>query len=104
MRGIASAMGDVVETVTDTASNIFRLIAHGATDVTIDTVQAVDGIGSALVDMVTFTGGPSTLVLYVIDLGIIIYLIYQHRRGFQRDRQPQPPPVPEHQNYLAPKR
>ena len=95
-------MGDVVETVSDTASNIFRLVVHGATDVTNDTVQAIDGIGSALVDMITFTGGPSNFVLYVIDLGIIVYLIYEHIRGYQRDRQPQPPPIPEHQNYYAP--
>ena len=102
MKGIASAMGEVVETVTDTATNIFNIIAHGATDVTNDTVQAIDNIGSTLVDIVTFTGGPSNLILYIIDIGIIIYLIYRHRRGFQQARQHIPPPVPEHQTYLTP--
>ena len=47
IKGMALAMGDVVETVSDTASNIFRLVVHGATDVTNDTVKAIDGIGSA---------------------------------------------------------
>ena len=102
VKGIAEAMGDVVETVTDTATNIFHIIAHGTTEVTNDTVQAVDNIGSALVDIVTFTGGPSNLVLYVIDIGIIIYLIYRHRVGHQQIEQRVPPPVPEHQNYLTP--
>ena len=102
VKGIAAAMGEVVETVTDTATNIFSIIAHGATDVTNDTVQAVDNIGSTLVDIVTFTGGPSNLILYVIDLGIIIYLIYRHRTGYQQIRRQEPPPVPEHQNYLTP--
>ena len=102
MKGIASAMGEVVETVTDTATNIFNIIAHGATDVTNDTVQAIDNIGSTLVDIVTFTGGPSNLILYIIDIGIIIYLIYRHRIGLQQIRQHIPPPVPEHQNYLTP--
>ena len=55
-----------------------------------------------MVDIVTFTGGPSNLILYVIDLGIIIYLIYRHRTGYQQIRRQEPPPVPEHQNYLTP--
>ena len=47
--------------------NIVKGIAS-ALDVTNNTVQVIDGIGSALVDMVTFTGGPSNFVLYIIDL------------------------------------
>ena len=103
MKGIASAMGDAVDTVTSTASNIFRLIAHSATDVTNDTVTdtAIDSIGSTLVDLVTFTEGPSNFILYVIDIDIIAYQVFKHIRGNRQDRELQPPPVPEHQGYLA---
>ena len=93
LKGIASAMGDAIETVTDSASNIFRLITRGTTDIANDTIQAVDGIGSALVDMVTFTGGPSNFVLYIIDLIIISYLTVQYIKDRRLRR---PPPIPEH--------
>ena len=95
-------MGDAVETAASTALNIFRLVAHGATDVTNDTVQAIDSIGSTLVDFLTLTGGPLTMVLYIIDLCIIAYLTYRHIRHNRRNRVLQPPPVPEYQNYLNP--
>ena len=96
LKGIATAMGDAVEAVTDTASNIFRLITGGATDIANDTIQAADGIGSALVDLVTFTGGSSDFILYLVDLAIITYLVFQYIQGKRRDREPQPPPIPEH--------
>ena len=44
LKGIATAMGDAVDTAANTASYISRMIAHGATDVKNDTAQANDGI------------------------------------------------------------
>ena len=102
MRGLASAMGDVVETITKTTSNIFRIITDGTTEVTNDTVTAVNNIETALVDLVTFSGGPSNFILYILDLCIIVYLVFRHVRGNRQNRQP--PPVPEHQEYLVPVR
>ena len=114
LKGLASAMGDVVETITKTTSNIFRIITDGTTEVTNDTVTAVNNIETALVDLVTFSGGPSNFILYILDLCIIVYLVFRHVRGNRQNRQPppvpehgqdpQPPPVPEHQGYLVPVR
>ena len=55
-------MADTVVTVTSTALFIFRLIAHRVTDVMNDMVEAIDDIGSTLVDLVTLTGGPFNFV------------------------------------------
>ena len=90
--------------MTNTASNIFRIIAHGAIDVTNDTVTAIDNVGTALVNLVTFTGGPSNFLLYIIDIGIIAYLVFKHIRDNRQGRHLTPHPVRAHQGYLAPVR
>ena len=69
---------DVVSTITNTGTTIFHMIAGGAKEVANETITAVDGIGNMVAGFFGVIGGPANLGLYILNVGIIIYLVYKH--------------------------
>ena len=89
INGIFSGVADSVNSLSDTSRTILHSIAVGLKHITNDTVEiAVETTDTIEGFFNILKGGPSSLVLYVIDLLIIGYLIYE------RLIQNRPPPLP----------
>ena len=82
--GLAETMSDIVEDVTDMGENIFTLVATGSVDIANDTVTAVSSVGKFVSNLFDLSGGPSVLILYVINIIIIVYLIWMRMQGNTR--------------------
>ena len=76
--GLAGAMSDIVTDVVDVSENIFHIVATGSVDVVNDTTIAISSVTSAIADIFTLAGGPSVFILYVINVGILSYLLWMH--------------------------
>ena len=77
LRGIATGMADVFDSVVHTGENIFSSIAHGFESTANSTTDVVKAVAFDIESILTFTDtGLPGFILYIIDLCIIIYLIY----------------------------
>ena len=92
VKGVAVVMDDIAKGIVGVSTGIFHLIARGTTEIANDTSTAVSGVGKAIASVFSFSGGASNFLLYVINAGVIVYLIYKHikeqRRGHKRPRGP----------------
>ena len=103
-QGIARAMSDIFETLEQTGTNVFDLIADGVVTVTNDTVLVAEETGSLIKNIFAFTGGASNFVLYIINFGIIAYLTHRHfklRCGGQRRKYSPTDSNKEHTNHIT---
>ena len=97
-------MSDIFETLEQTGTNIFDLIADGVVAVTNDTVLVAEETGSLLKNIFTFTGGAPNFVLYIINVGIIAYLIHRHfkfRCGGKRKKYATTKSKKEHETHIT---
>ena len=90
IEGIFNAISETVASVADTGSDIFHILTKGVETVTNDTVQVVSSVGNDIAGIFEAAGGPSGIVLYVIDI-LIIYLVYRHVQERQNAAPPLPP-------------
>ena len=100
VEGIFEGISDTFGIVADTGVSIFHSIARGLKHVTNDTVDVVDSIGDDIASIFGPVGGLGVFVLYVLNLGIIVYLGYRHVVDYRmRDAwQETPPRLPPKMN------
>ena len=92
LKGIAAGMSDAFDAVVHAGENIFSTVTRGFESTTNSTTEVVGAIAFDIKSILTFAGtGVSGLFLYGIDLCIVIYLFYMHRRNI-------PPPIPPRQH------
>ena len=77
-QGIARSMSDIFQSLERTGENVFDLVARGVVSIANDTVSVTKGTTSLITSLFSITGGISNFLLYIINLGIIIYLTYKH--------------------------
>ena len=104
VRGIASALSNIVTSTIHTGENIFEAIAHGVSSVTDSTTGVLQVAGTDIESILNIAGsGISGLILYAINVAIIVYLFRERCKAnrvriLRSERQQKPFPVPRLEN------
>ncbi len=80
VRGIAREMSRALKSVIHSGEDIFDIISGGVVHTVNDTVLTLESSGDLMVGLFQDIGGPGVFTLYLINMGIIAYLIYHRWR------------------------